>query len=637
MIVATTIWTGIVTDDTITSYFLDPGEDLLIAAGATVVYQQVTAVRSTVGSNLIDVLGTVSGGSAGLRLDAAGEVGNYRVYVGPDGAALGHGYSGLYLAGNGNSVANEGLIRGDTGVLAAGGDDFRLTNYGTIIGQFFDGVAMSSNGGQILNYGRIHSESPESQGIGVDIDAAAPDAVVTLRNYGVISAASGIAVDASDGADVLDNAGEISGGVIHRGGDDCHTNRGVIWGDIDLGEGNDQYDGRGGRVEGDVKGGAGNDLLRGGADDDSLFGDANADTLPGGGDTLLGGLGEDVLDGGAGNDLLRGGADDDELSGGLGNDTLDGGSGADTLDGGAGDDRYVVDDAGDLIVEFPLLTGGTDTVASSVSHTLGALLEHLTLTGTAHLSGTGNSRSNALTGNGGNNTLAGLNANDTLDGGVGADSLAGGAGNDVYLVDDAGDQVTEGVGQGTDSVNSSVTHTLAANVEHLTLTGALAGNGTGNGLANTLTGNSAANTLTGLGDSDRLVGNAGNDTLVGGTGNDTLNGGAGNDVFRFNGALNATTNRDTISDFTPVDDTIQLENAIFAALTTTGTLAAEAFYSNAGAVAAHDLTDRIIYDTSTGALYYDPDGNAVGGVGAVQFATLTDSPDLVTRADIVVT
>ena len=116
------------------------------------------------------------------------------------------------------------------------------------------------------------------------------------------------------------------------------------------------------------------------------------------------------------------------------------------------------------------------------------------------------------------------------------------------------------------------------------------------------------------------------------SGNDTLTGAAGADTFLFNTALNAATNVDHITDFAS-EDTIDLENAVFTALTTTGTLAASAFFSAAGATSAHDADDRIVYNTTTGALFYDADG--VGGVAAVQFAVL-DNHAALTNADFVV-
>ncbi len=96
-----------------------------------------------------------------------------------------------------------------------------------------------------------------------------------------------------------------------------------------------------------------------------------------------------------------------------------------------------------------------------------------------------------------------------------------------------------------------------------------------------------------------LTGADGNDVLNGAGGNDTLNGGAGADSFVFNSALNGATNVDTIVGFSVVDDKITLENGVFTALTTLGTLSPDAFYIGA---AAHDATDRILYNSGTGAL-----------------------------------
>ena len=160
----------------------------------------------------------------------------------------------------------------------------------------------------------------------------------------------------------------------------------------------------------------------------------------------------------------------------------------------------------------------------------------------------------------------------------------------------------------------------------------------------TLNGTAGADTIQGLGGDDRLYGQNGNDrleggsgrdylygstgddTLLGGDGNDRLYGGAGSDVltgganrdgFFFDTSLGAT-NIDKITDFSTVDDTIDLENAIFTAFRSSGTMSSSAFYVGA---AAHDSTDRIIYNSDTGALSYDPDGT--GSAAAVQFAELS--------------
>src|SRR6185503_16672355 len=112
----------------------------------------------------------------------------------------------------------------------------------------------------------------------------------------------------------------------------------------------------------------------------------------------------------------------------------------------------------------------------------------------------------------GTDTLVGRGGNDILNGGAGADTMQGGAGNDTYLVDNVGDVVTEALNEGTDLVQSSVSFTLGANVENLTLTGTA--NLNGNGDANVLTGNSGNNTLDGGAGADTMVGGDGNDTYV---------------------------------------------------------------------------------------------------------------------------
>jgi Ca2+-binding RTX toxin-like protein len=256
--------------------------------------------------------------------------------------------------------------------------------------------------------------------------------------------------------------------------------------------------------------------------------------------------------------------------------------------GNALDNTYVINNSSNAIVEAA--NGGTDTVISSVNYTLGANVENLTLTG-YFMTGTGNDLDNVLTST---NTYA-YNS-DVLNGGAGADTMSGGTGDDTYYVDNAGDVVIEGTGtySGTDTVISTVSYTLGANVENLTLVGSDNVNGTGNAAANT------------------LVGNAGNNVLTGG---------AGNDIFRFDTMLNASTNLDTITDFATGFDDIQLENAIFTSLTATGALNAGNFIGGAGVTAAADANDYLIYDSTTGALYYDPDGT--GSAAATQFVTLS--------------
>jgi Ca2+-binding RTX toxin-like protein len=220
----------------------------------------------------------------------------------------------------------------------------------------------------------------------------------------------------------------------------------------------------------------------------------------------------------------------------------------------------------------------------------------------------GSIRNDYLSGLAGNDTLLGLDGNDTLDGGRGCDLMKGGNGDDTYLVDNSGDLVVGTETGGIDTVKSSIGYTLPRNVENLILMGSKAINGTGNVGNNVLTGNSANN---------RLSGGLGNDTLNGGLGNDILTGGAGLNVFLFDAKL-FTNNIDKIMDFAVADDTIYLENSIFSKLTKIGIL--NAAYFKIGAVAI-DNNDYLIYNKTTGALFYDDDGN--GENAAVQFATLS--------------
>jgi Ca2+-binding RTX toxin-like protein len=407
----------------------------------------------------------------------------------------------------------------------------------------------------------------------------------------------------------------------------------------------------------------------------ALVGSGNAlnNTLTGNSldNTLSGGDGNDILIGNDGNDLLNGGAGNDNMSGGNGNDTyyvdstsdrvteaanegsdlviasidyslagtnyanienvtlvgnalratgnaldniltgnaqnniLDGGAGADTLIGGLGDDTYVVDNIGDSVIETA--NAGNDTVNASIDYILGANVENLTLTGTA-INGTGNALNNTLVGNGNSNNLFGLagddtlignGGNDTLDGGAGNDMMLGGGGNDLYVVDSTNDLVIELAGQGTDTVYASIDYILTADVENLFLTGT-AFKGTGNDLNNIITGN------------------AGNNILTGGGGNDTLFGGAGVDTFVLNKPSQGV---DIIKDFVSGTDKFGISQSEFGGGLVAGmSLSSSQIRLGAGVSTANSASQRFLFNTSNGNLYFDADG--VGGIGAIQIAKL---------------
>jgi hypothetical protein len=310
-----------------------------------------------------------------------------------------------------------------------------------------------------------------------------------------------------------------------------------------------------------------------------------------------------------GDDHILGLASNDTLTGLAGNDLVDGGLGADKMSGGLGDDIYVLDDKGDKVVEAA--GEGTDTVQTGLAkYTLGKNVENLTFTtDVAHI-GTGNELDNHIIGGAGNDVLSG--------GKAGVDVLEGGLGNDLYYVDNTADTVIETDGAGTDNVFATASFVLSNNVENLTLkSGKLALTATGNESDNVLIGNSNANVISGLG---------GNDTLNGGKGNDTLTGGDGADKFVFDTKPSSSTNVDNVMDFVSGTDTLVFDQSVFKGFAAVGAIGAGEFYAGAGVTAAHDADDRLIYNTTTGALWYDTDGTGKGK--AVEVAVLTGHPAL---------
>ena len=260
--------------------------------------------------------------------------------------------------------------------------------------------------------------------------------------------------------------------------------------------------------------------------------------------------------GNVGDNVLYGDAGDDHLYGNAGVDLLNGGTGADWMEGGQGNDRYIVDNVGDTVVERA--GEGFDMIDTSISYTLSTNVEALRLMGIqgavdAH-GNAGNNFLNAvwvdvapaagtqirLYGEGGDDNLLGSRYGDLLDGGTGADKMTGGNGNDTYVVDNAGDVAIEQAGQGFDTVDTSVSYTLGANVEALRLMGiqgAVDAHGNaGNNWLNAVWVNvaPAAGTqirLYGEGGNDDLQGSRYGDLLDGGTGADRMTGGLGNDSY----------------------------------------------------------------------------------------------------------
>ena len=320
----------------------------------------------------------------------------------------------------------------------------------------------------------------------------------------------------------------------------------------------------GGAGDDTVKGNSGNDTLIGGAGADVLIGDGGTDTASylqssagvtvnlttgtgvGGNaqgdtlsgierltgsmfaDTLTGNSGGNVLNGESGNDTLIGVDSNDTLNGGNDNDLLEGGAGNDTLNGGGGTDTATYANATSAVtVSISNVTGtaiggaGTDTLIG-IENLIGSAFDDTLI---------GSSAGNVLDGGAGADMLTGNNGNDSLIGGTGADAMAGNAGDDTYVVDDSGDTVSENASEGLDTVQSSISYTLGAHTENLTLAGSGNINGSGNSQSNVVIGNAGDNTLSGDAGNDTLNGGGGNDTLDGGTGADALSGGAGDDTY----------------------------------------------------------------------------------------------------------
>ena len=334
------------------------------------------------------------------------------------------------------------------------------------------------------------------------------------------------------------------------------------------------------------------------------------------------------------NDSLKGDAGNDTIYGGVGDDRVDGGSGDDLMDAGLGEDTAVYASATaavsvSLAVTTAQATGGagTDTLKQ---------FEHLE----------GSAFADVLTGNAGINVITGGLGRDTMDGGTGVDTIN-------YLEKTAGVVVTfNGATAATVTVGGSAEDSIR-NFENL-IGGSGADRVTGDSLANIINGNGGNDTIAGGDGLDKLFGGAGSDQIDGGLGNDsldggtesdtlngglgvdTMRGGTGNDYFVFNTAPNASTNYDLITDWA-AGDKIRLENSVFTAFAAIGvnaSPAAGAVYSAAGATAAHDADDRLIYNPTTGNLYYDADG--LGGAAAIRFANFSVKPASLAATDFLI-
>jgi Ca2+-binding RTX toxin-like protein len=568
--------------------------------------------------------------------------GDYILASGGDDVIEGMAGNDLIDAGIGQDLAYGGA--GNDSIGGLDGND-------SLYGGANDDLITAGVGSDLLDGG---------EGLDVLIGGAGADVIIGGGGFDFASyqgAAAGVRADLSNAAT---NSGEAAGDSYAgiealQGSNHADTLVGDTQDNLLYGQnGNDL-----------VLGGAGNDAIYGHSGDDVLIGGAGADRLdgdvgrdrvdysdaaaglradlaaPAGNtgiaagdsyffiedisgsaftDSLLGDAGANMIWGANGNDALYGRDGADSLYGGEGNDLLYGGVGADRLDGGNGSrDRAMYSDSATGL-RVDLLSPGANTGIAAGD----------TYLGVEDVFGSGGGDS--LLGNAGGNILWGANGNDALYGRDGADSLYGGEGNDLLYGGVGADLLDGGAGARDRAMYSDSATGLRADLQlAATNTGIAAGDTYlgvedlyGSNAGDSLLGNAGGNVIWGANGNDilygrdgadTLYGGAGNDVLYGGNGLDRLEGGAGADSFVFNTALAGSV--DTIADFSVIDDRILLENAIFTALTVAGPLAATAFATGAATTAAH----RVIYNSATGQLLYDADGNGAGA--AVHFATLS--------------
>ena len=410
---------------------LASGDDVWVRSGFSLINTggglSDTVISGNFGDHNVRIDGEIASG--GITIDLSGS--NNELSVGATGSVLnfssGGGLVNIIFRGDDSTLTNAGqIVSSDAaGVNFSNGGDNRVFNSGLIetghSALLFGQLSNVSNN-FVTNTGTIISTGAGFHAIAFNAGGSVGSLSTGVNNSGLITSVAGLAIDASGIGSAMDtgirifNTGEISGTTGSFDGSnaiDTVINRGLMVGEIELGGGNDLFDGRGGEVVGDVFGDAGDDLMIGGAFDDLLNGGDDNDDLRGrdGDDLLVGAEGDDMLWGGNGDDELQGGVGADTLIGGAGNDLLVGGDGADTINGGDGDDLIQGGASDGVNNQFLRGEGGNDEIVGGETRDI-------------------------MNGGTGDDNLSGFGGNDFMLGGTGNDLFAGGFGNDAIRGED---------------------------------------------------------------------------------------------------------------------------------------------------------------------------------------------------------
>ena len=459
------------------------------------------AAGNALNTGLVEVISTYGRGTAynlGLYSPTLFNSGVIRVTGGGIATTNPLSQIGIYAAGSQVHIENSGTIA----VTATGAGSHSIAI------NIFPNNSNVYQGGEIINSGRIIAEiaiqGTEGYANSLSVTNTGYIEGDYLRDFG---------------HDVLTNAAGATwiGNFTFGRTADMMVNAGTITGRINLGDGADYFDGRGGTVSGVVDGGAGHDVLIGGGAADTLIGGDGNDAIQGGG-------GADTLSGGAGADLFVYAAASDSTA--AARDTItDFVSGTDRIDlSRLGASNITITASGNLNIIAGDSAGGAFSIAVSGAVAMGDLIttpQTTTLAGgagddvlIAALTGV------TLNGAAGSDTLIGSTGADVLDGGTGADTLFGGDGDDVYIIDNDGDRVLETATGGHDLVRTYVDYSLQYWVEDGTIIGNAAVGLLGTAANNVLTGNAARNEINAMAGDDVIIGGGGGDYLIGGAGAD---------------------------------------------------------------------------------------------------------------------